>query len=204
MYKLQLSNAACVLGYFRENGGRMVGSWSARKSGPDRAWSSEFEDYAVGLHVRLNSSQCVSQIAENIDGPDSPLVRRFNISGAYHPETAKMNMGPVELSFGEAQILKQIASTSTGLGKTPTKFILMLLHFTHLLLRSWAVKKHFWKIKPPQQQSRRGKPWPRLFLRRAYFRHLRMLQILFLLLRPTMPIGIFAVSLKEQKLYYSC
>jgi hypothetical protein len=24
MYKLQLSNAACVLGYFRENGGRMV------------------------------------------------------------------------------------------------------------------------------------------------------------------------------------
>ena len=117
MYRLQLSNAACVLGYFRENGGRMVGSWSARKSGPDRAWSSEFEDYALGVHVRVNSSQCVSQIADAGDAASSPLVRPFNINGAYHPETAKMNMGPVELSFGEAQILKQIASTGTGLGK---------------------------------------------------------------------------------------
>ena len=117
-YKLQLDNAECVLGYFRENGGKLVGSWAARKSGSDRAWSSEFEDYALGLHIRLNSNQCVSQMIDSGDTDGITLVRPFSISGAYHPQTAKLSMGAVELSFGEAQILRQIADTATGLGRT--------------------------------------------------------------------------------------
>lgn len=118
MYQLQVSDAAFVLGYFRDNGGKMVGSWSTSKAAPDRAWSSEFEDYAFGLHARFNSNQRVSKISDKIDAAGNELVRPFNISGAYHPQTAKMNMGAVEVSFSEAQVLKQIADTATGLGRT--------------------------------------------------------------------------------------
>lgn len=174
MYQLKVSDVAFVLGYFRDNGGKMVGSWSTSKAAPDRAWSSEFEDYAFGLHARFNSNQSVSKISDKIDAAENELVRPFNINGAYHPQTAKMNMGAVELSFSEAKVLKQIADTATGVGRTAYQIYLDIasLHSSLALAETGVEETTPTSEEPSRQKSRREKQRPRLCLCRTYYRPL--------------------------------
>ena len=124
-YNLQLNDAACAIGYFFNNDSNDIGNWVNRKSGTDADWSEAFMNCASGLHVSLKSTQSVSQIAKAEGDSDSILlVRPFSIEGAYHPDTAQMKLGEVELSFGEAQIVNTIANTGKALGENVYRIVL--------------------------------------------------------------------------------